>query len=228
LRFRFACLMLAILAAAASPATATVLTFDVFGIFNGASIPQAYGDRVNSLTDAVGSYDLGNGFTPNVEVEYGFFSGSMEALTGQLVWTTGYDSLTNVIYGNNIPIGGPGYYFIRFIADPGWLVQLNSFDIANFQSRAVETKVDVVSNLGGSFTDTFGVAGASVTETYSPMIFGNVVTLQIQGSYFNAGLDNINFDQLADTDGPPIPEPSTALLLLGGLAVLAWQRKRSA
>ncbi|WP_243358463.1 PEP-CTERM sorting domain-containing protein [Fundidesulfovibrio terrae] len=49
---------------------ATVLTFDIFGSTNASIIPNSYGDRVASPSDATGLYAPGNGFTPNVLTEY--------------------------------------------------------------------------------------------------------------------------------------------------------------
>lgn len=49
---------------------ATILTFDGLAGYNYVPISQSYGDNVTALTDVVGSYGRGNGFTPNITVSY--------------------------------------------------------------------------------------------------------------------------------------------------------------
>ena len=57
-------------------ANATVLTFDIHGIFANKDIPKSYGDRVISAIMSVDpvyiNYEYGTdgGFTPNVTVDY--------------------------------------------------------------------------------------------------------------------------------------------------------------
>jgi hypothetical protein len=54
-----------ILAAAAMPAGATVLTFNQTGTTNGTAINQAYGDNVGtSFSNAAGTYGSGGGQPP--------------------------------------------------------------------------------------------------------------------------------------------------------------------
>ncbi|MDP1933700.1 MAG: hypothetical protein Q8K47_02290, partial [Nitrosomonas sp.] len=50
---------------------ATILTFDLSpAVPNYGDIPGAYGDNVNAASDSVGSYLMGNGYTPNITTEY--------------------------------------------------------------------------------------------------------------------------------------------------------------
>ncbi len=51
-------------------AQAIILTFDISGLSNFGDIPAAYGDNVTSITNGSFSYAMGNGFTPNVTVNY--------------------------------------------------------------------------------------------------------------------------------------------------------------
>src|SRR5437879_1832869 len=81
-------------------AGATILTFDNLGIADFSPISGAYGDRVNATSDAVGSYGMGNGFTPQITVEYR----TLDSVTGATLsnslnfWTAGYGNLQKVAF----------------------------------------------------------------------------------------------------------------------------------
>lgn len=216
-------LLLLLAALCVSPAMATIMTFDFPA--GTLAVPQGYGNRVGATTDAFGSYLEGNGFTPNVTLEFGQRIAGVESAVSLFPWTVGYGSLTNVAYSTNTLIGSNNFNFFRFTADPGFNVVLNSFDFANYLTAGIDTEFIVESDTGATFSASFSVpSGSSLTSTFSPAISGQTVTLLIQGNQFNGGLDNINFDQrwMGD-DGSAIPEPSSALLLLAGALALAFR-----
>lgn len=218
-------LLAAILAATYTmPSTATVLTFvrpDGSSFGNGVDIPATYGHRVSALSDAVGSYGMGNGFTPGVSIAYGNDAGSGFAAQVLSGWTTQYDVLTDVAYSS---ITGPVTHIIEFSADSGLLVTLNSFDWANYQSRASSATFEVRDGANNLlWSDTYSVSGGtSSLVNFAPNVSASTLRLQIEGDFFNAAIDNINFDQ-EEISG--VPEPSSAILVACGAALVALRRK---
>jgi len=203
-------------------ASATTLTFDLTGgTSNNAVMDQNYGDRVTSATtDATGAgtYGVGaEGATPNVLVEY--------LAQDARQWTTGYAGLSNVYYSEP---DNADFLGIRFTADAGFLVNLLSFDIGNFQDFLISMdSVSVTANgtttvLSGAFDLAFGTP-----TSFAPSISGNVVELMLDFSSAGSrghdiALDNVVFSQSV----APIPLPAGAPLLLAGLGAFAWAKRR--
>jgi hypothetical protein len=205
----------------------TILTFNITGIADHQDINQAYGDRVAAGVDLVGTYGTTDStYTPNVVVAYGA-PGEDPAL-----WTSGYGDLTNIYFND---ADGDTTFTTRFTADPGFLVNLMSFDIASFidagqtiagaEARDVATSA-LLWSIGQ--TDVTG----STHLMLSPNAIANDVRLVINltglGSVSDdIGIDNVRFaQQLADTTA--IPEPATLSLFGLGLAALGANRKRRA
>jgi PEP-CTERM motif len=203
-------------------AHATTLTFD---ITNGAGGPtparnttmtvfQTYGDNVVS-TSALGpgwtyGYDLAGGITPNVEVTYS---------PNVVFYDTNFGDLVNVVY-NDVTI--------ELTADPGFLVELNSLDLAGWPmtdrtitSLTVTDGTNTLYSLGST-----AVAGAGPSHSHfdfggTPLV-GETLFLSYAGSN-DVGIDNVNFSQSA------VPEPSSSLLLvIGVLGLVAGKRSRNA
>ena len=104
-------------------ANASILTFDELRGYNHdaniSAIDQAYGDSITSTSVANdGAYIEGNGFTPNVNVAYNTFGGSLYLNA----WHDGFGDLHNVAYADN----ATAIAEIKFIADPGYKVTINS------------------------------------------------------------------------------------------------------
>src|SRR5262249_2851092 len=98
---------------AASPVRGSVLTFEGVPL-TPAAIPDAYGDRITATTDGAGySYGMGNGFTPNVVVEYVTNDAPLQVLYH------GYGDLFYALAGNYTPVE------LILRPDPGYLVVLN-------------------------------------------------------------------------------------------------------
>ncbi|ARU40979.1 hypothetical protein CCB80_07410 [Armatimonadetes bacterium Uphvl-Ar1] len=200
---------------------ATVLTFDITGNSNGNFLDQGYGDNVAAATVGNFGYDISNGTTPDVTVDYSRSdSGSLSW------WSTGCSDLTNVIYNEN---DGDPLLRITFTASNNQNVVLNSFDIGNFGGAVTLPGLSLKDGNGLTLVQLIDVPIPSFSSPASTFIIGGfasqVLVLELDltglgGNSDNIGLDNISFSQEA------VPEPAT---MLGLAAVGAWFacRKRS-
>lgn len=178
-------------------AEATILTFDNLG-----NIPETYGDNVSALCDGVGCYGKGNGFTPNITVEYRTLTvggGSGGTLFNALgLWPTNYGDLVNNAYPANPTSTGE----ISLVPEPGWSIRLNSFDLAGWPNRSysnqplriLDEDYNVLMELSPFFVP--GQGRATVTPN---LTHGGILRIQF-GNNWNIGIDNINFDQIAFAD----------------------------
>ena len=218
-------------------AQATELTFNIAGLVPFDNIPTAYGDNVTSTTMGPFSYGMGNGFTPNITVDYRTLNvGSIGTGGGTLHnnldwWNFNYGDLVNVAY----PVDPVSAGEISFVPEPGWAVRINSFDLAGWPDvdmpnqplLILDGAYNVLLSLGpilvqGDF------AGPRHTTVTPNLTFAGIVRIQF-GNNWNVGIDNINFDQVPTGVGPAVPEPSgLALAGLGalGLAGVVWRRRR--
>lgn len=205
-----------------SAMAATILTFDATGIFNGAVLDQNYGDRVTGPSNAFGSYGTTDGnYTPNVLVDNGLMQARL--------WTTGYGNLTNVFYEDQ---DGVDLSF-TLTADSGFLVRLQSFDLASFGAVGTITP-EAVSVRDGSGNLLFALDSLTVSSTarntLTPQVAASQLVVTIRASALglssdNVALDNITFSQeAAPTDG--VPEPGTWATVAGALIGLLVVRRR--
>jgi len=165
------------LLAAATPAGATILTFEAFGLENEDPMPAAYGDNVNpqctdeGCCDDHGCYEMGTAFTPNVTVEYA----SLKS-TGQLVFDylkywdrdrrgRGYGDLRDVVFARYDGMISE----VSLVPEPGYRVVLNKFDLAGWDRQDVEHQmVRIVDGRGSVLLDLSDVhveGGQLVTTT---------------------------------------------------------------
>ena len=188
--------VLALALSAASPVRASILTFD--GVPLDAPIPDEYGDGITATTDGAGySYGMGNGFAPNVVVEY------VPALTLE-VWDAGYAGLINSLAH---PDDLSGELVLR--PDPGYLVVLNSFDVA---ARVTPSgTVRVLDEDDNVLFDSGDVAIPMVAGSlkFPPAPIHSATTLRIQ-YVGNLAIDNVNFDQAK----PAIPLAGQKLVVV--------------
>jgi hypothetical protein len=219
---------------------ATVLQFDqtrnaasgvaVEPVYAGADLPQDYGDRVGSSPQSVsgGQYTYGNageGYTPNVEVTYLLGVGPAVQM-----WTTGYGSLANVIYGSH----GSQWIDIQLTADPGYSVLLHGFDLAGWANTDyLISGVSVFEASNTLFAQTNVTVGGAFTQPFTHFEFstplsGSNLTLRVNYANLaaniqdNIGLDNLRFSQFPS----PVPEPSNWVYLLAGTGLVAWAVRR--
>ncbi len=198
----------------ASTSNASILTFDGISDF---FIPEDYGDNITSTLDGVTGYEygMGNGFTPNITVEYAPDTG------GFSLWPTNYAELVNALGHGSFDVPGE----IILTPDPGYQVTLNSFDIAGWVNVDYQTQFAIYDDNGSLaspnlFSADLLVPGAnsinplagSITATGSLHIFVSNI-----GS---TGIDNINFDQTV------IPVPAAVWLFGSGLLGLIGVARR--
>ena len=222
--FRWRFMVLAVMlwgGMATAPVQATILTFDIAGMSSYSDIPTAYGDSVTSLTNGTFSYGQGNGFTPNITVDYATRATSNGSILSNNLdwWSTGYGNLTNVAF----PITSAGHFGeVTLTPGAGFAVKLNGFDLAGyFQNDHSGQTIRILDDLGvlQEFTS-FTVVG--VGPSHSPFSFTDLVSrsgsLRIQYAFndWNVGIDNIHFEQVS-----PVPIPGAILLYGAGLAGLA-------
>jgi hypothetical protein len=175
--------------------------------------------------------EAGEDFTPNIAVDYSvaaFPSG------GVSLWEENYGDLINVLFGNQNSLA----LLVQFTADDGFDVQLYHFDLAGWANA--DYTINAVRVLAGS-TVLFSESGVLVEGNFtgprrtsfdfSIPLTASRLLIEIDysnlagGQQDNIGIDNIRFGQNPPATAPPIPEPSTLLLLgAGGLAAVALKR----
>jgi hypothetical protein len=215
-------LTLALMLTAAAPASASVLTFDIFDpAYNlsedfpeGFEIRQEYGDRVNSPSQNLGTmtlqYGVGaEGYTPHVTVNYGpqsIFTG------GPSLWRYDYGDLTRVLYQGSTFTGfgfDYDYLTIRFEADPFYDVTLYEFDLGgwNQTDRVINGVAVYDGEFNGFFPelnrlffdDDVTVAGAGPAHTnisFGTPLKGHVLTILIDANNLGPDSELIGIDNI--------------------------------
>jgi hypothetical protein len=189
---------------------ASLLTFDGLRLDDFANIPGSYGDN---LPD-----------TSNIQIEYR----TLDAISGVTLadnlsfWSTGYGDLENVAFPTSNGYLGE----IALIAQAGYSVTLNSFDLAGWPLS--DQLAQTVRILDGNFNilanySPVNVEGDSGRTSFSPNLTQSG-TIRIQfGPSWNTGIDNIGFSQ-----GTAAAVPTPALLPgLIGLGLGAWRRRKA-
>jgi len=242
---------------AVQPASATILTFETprnnneavgnWDKYYSSSPLNAYGDNVDfgaatsgstPLVDGPNTYTLnyskGNGWTPNVKVDYGSAAPNANDGVGRVVdpastWAQGVawlDSDTN--YPNN-----PNHkFYFTFTPDPGYAVRVNSYDLINYSFGGHSSEITLYKDsIGGpamvpTYADNNIGSGPLQTYNYNllngpnggSVFYAGTVVLEIKhinGTNWTLALDNLSFDQQA------VPEPASfGLLAAGGLMFL--------
>jgi len=189
----------------AAPAQALVLTFDPVNR-NFEHVSQSYGDRVSATPQDGFSYGTEDGFTPNVEVDYGLLHEAVPAL-----WTAGYGDLVNVLFEDH---DGIGLLEVTFTADPGWNVALHSFDMAAY---SVVGPINSVSVRDGQGAILFAQNSVSVpvsghaTFSFDAALTGQVLILAFDSSNLGSQSDDVCFDNIrfSQFEAPVPVEPVT-------------------
>ncbi len=190
-------------------ASGTVLTFDGTGVLLNNPLSQAYGDRVTATADLVNGfgYGVGNGFTPNVVVNY---------IGGMDVWN-GYSTLDRALGDNAFSVLGE----VVLTADEGWLVRLNSLDIAPWTPGQPDVRLTVINESGEVlFDQTYSGRQEIVTAvTFGRTLVGQSLRIRFE-DFGDWAMDNVNFDQVT------VPGPAAFAAVLVGVAAGTGRRRR--
>jgi len=232
---------------AAQPSLATILLFDqqrdaatqsiVGPTTSGGRLPQDYGDNVTGGVMAVpGGFftygEGGEGFTPDVTLD--IFSAAATATDPRVsLWQTDYGDLVNSIFGQGPGTGGAPTLSVQFTASPGFVVDLYGFDLGGWNNTDYTiAAVEVFSGATTLFSQTnVAVEGNFIGPRHTTFAFaqplsGSDLLLRLDLSNLASGLqDNIGIDSIRfGQTPPPIPEPSTAVLLACGLLLIRTAR----
>jgi hypothetical protein len=230
-----------LLAGLADVSRASILEFDQIRDTSGTVIPtisgngpeQDYGDRVTTspMNVSGGQFtygDGGEGFTPNVVVDY-FAGSAVVGNPGVSLWGSGYGDLTNALIGNNNSMS----LNVRLTADSGFDVQLYHFDLAGWASTDYSINaVQVSSGANTLFSQSNvlveGDASGALHTSFDFLTPLTATELLIHIDYSNLSgnqQDNIGLDNIRFGQNPPalIPLPAAWLLFVSGLAVLGFR-----
>ncbi|WP_069792052.1 PEP-CTERM sorting domain-containing protein [Cyanobacterium sp. IPPAS B-1200] len=218
--------------------SASVLTFNIDNLANEQSIPQGYGDNIDSIKDGFFNYEQGNNFTDKITVQYrtlslsNFGTSNYSGTNGLSYYESAsgddYSGLNKVAYA----AGGDVIGEISFIPETGVSVLLNSFDLSTYLNEPGDNqRLAVFDENYNILWTSNGVTNSSdafvnITENAKLTLLPNIThngILRIQfGNSGNIGISNINFDQVLE-----IPEPSSVMgiLFLGGLGLASMKKK---
>lgn len=178
---------------------ATVLTFDYHDKAFSYQIPDSYGDNVVSTSDAVGNYEIGNGWTNNVKVDYRSFNTTTnESIDYMWYWDNDYGDLIDVAYASNENGTAKDWTAeITLTAQNGYDVTLNRFDLAGWPQTDREPShlriLDGDSNIL-EILDGITIVGADGHSSVEGTWTSSVIKIQF-GNDWNIGIDNISFDE---------------------------------
>ncbi len=203
---------------------ATILAFDIGSNFDGTPIPSAYGDNVDQSVVAGVSYLEGNGWTPDIVVDFLADSASYNHwASGYAITAQGVTLLPHALGHSSFNVPGE----IVFTPSSGKRVFLVDFDIGTWLQGSYFTDIRVWDDLGTRANPNLFMFTATLNPgiVYSPL----TQTLAADGSlhlYINnlgsTGIDNIHFTQNAS-----VPLPAGVWLLGTALAGLLGTSRRS-
>jgi hypothetical protein len=197
------CLVLALavcVGAAASPAPATVLIFQpAMGQFGDNSpLPAGYGYRVEAEVQDGFLYGLDGGPTPNVTTYYND-GGDFPVLA---TWSDDFGDLHHVVYAQE-----PRVFLLGLVADDGFVVTLNSFDMAAWPHLDITINSVAVYDQDGNallYQASVLIYGAPMGPQHTHFDFtdcpltGNILYIVYDSTNYDSddiGITNINFGQ---------------------------------
>lgn len=212
----------AAIGAAGSAAKATVLDFNTLtGLGLGSVIGNSspgYGDNVNALSDTWGTYQEGNGFTPDVTVDYRNVFAGNPPTDGLSVWG---GSTAGSVIGPQSPITEA---YLTLTAAAGFNVTLNSFDVGVFGPQTTTFSI-----LDGGPDGTVLMAIDFTSDATLQELVGLTASqLTIAWGNWNTGLAKVNFDESAvEVSAVPLPAGFGLLATsLAGLGVIGRRGRR--
>ncbi|VGO22030.1 InlB B-repeat-containing protein [Pontiella sulfatireligans] len=193
--------VISILIMLAALAQATVLTFDA-GVGNYELMPQDYGDNVTSTNMGAYSYgEAGEGFTPNVTVEY------IGVGDGLHYWHNSYGDLVSVLENED---DGERWTIVHFEAETAHQVTLHGLDIGIYGTGIIPIDSMTITNESGAVLfqqNNMAIDGS--TSGHTNINFGAItgqsltLILDLQTAAATSdndtiGLDNIIFSESWD------------------------------
>jgi hypothetical protein len=214
---------------------ATIITNGGFGV-DGQPLPTNYGDR---LTSSDSNFTVTAGGTPNVVVDYQVrapYPNDNNA-TGSFLTSTNFPTGQGGAVQLVDDVDTDNRFFVVFTPDPGYAVQLDSWDVLEapgggntYFGWAIHPLGDYIGTYASgdesrlSFeeddNDLGGRANISVEILAS---VGQTLVLSITpaNNTGSVAIDNITFSQVR------IPEPATAGLVVLGLGAMGLYRRRA-
>jgi hypothetical protein len=201
-------------ASVVAPAYATVLQFENVGLqmakeLSGLQSIKDYGDNV--IGDSTGgfkdSFAKGNGWTPNVAVD---FSAGPDIKTVSS-WRDGWDSGDGANYLLDGDDGEPYYYWYRFAPSGGAGVKVNALDLDGVgeHKNRIDWRIYAGSKTGRVLAS--GTTGAFSGDKLNldlgmDMPHFGVVVLELvhTGTRCSVAVDNLNFDEAPPSDNAEI------------------------
>lgn len=214
-------LVLASLALAAGTSHAYVLDFG-----NGPDAPSICSDTANGEGSTI---ICGN--SSRILQSYGDVAGVVDVTydvprsgddRSLLWWASSYNDLYGVLWAD----GGDSNSQARITLTPlgGDAVTLSHFDLGAYPNTTLGTTVAVyeIGNSTALFSYSGDVGSGSTTHTSFDVNVSSMLGLQIvwQDSAYNVGIDNVTFEVGV------VPEPSTVVLMLAGLAFCGFAARR--
>ncbi len=162
--------------------TSTGTTEFVFGGFSS----TGYGDRVTGTMDGSFVYGGSDAFTPNIEAVFVGFTSA---------WNTGFGDLQQVIYTSS---GGP--LRIDLVADFGFAVQLDHFDLAGYGADHTIDSVEIQDGSGAvlwSQQNVVALGSSHIRLDFTGLnLTSNILTIVVDGTNIAAGSDEVGLDNL--------------------------------
>jgi len=206
---RSLCLLLAIFPA---PVQATVILFENVGLtqkteLQGLQSVKGYGDYVDSESAGgfASSFSRGNGWTPNIALDY---AGGNDRKTVNS-WRSGWDGGDGANYLLDGDDGGPYYYWYTFTPRNGVGVIVNSLelDAAEKRKNRIDWTIRATSRAGkvlarGSTGEFVGDRPKVALGMKSPHFGPIVLELIHTGARTTLAVDNLDFDEAQAARNP--------------------------
>ena len=212
MKVKYILLAAAVLWSSFCPSGATILLFENVGLpvereLQGLQSVEGYGDNVASESTGgfADSFAKGNGWTPNIKLDY---SGGKDRKTVSS-WRDGWDGGDGANYLLDGDDGGPYYYWYTFTPGNGAGVRVNSLDLEGVGEHAnrIDWKILAGSRVGKVLAEgTTGTFSGDKRELQLGMQsahFGVVILeLSHTGARTTLAVDNLDFDEApAPTNG---------------------------
>ena len=196
---------------------ATVLIFEpaTGGFTDFGVLPPGYGNRVTAEIQDGFKYSLDGGPTPNIVVEY-----NTNDFAPLFTWGNDYGDLTHVVFALE-----PKLFQMRLVADPGYQVILNSFDMAAWPHldytinsvQVIDDNGSVLFQQGNAVIEGDG-NGPPHTHYQFHGVSGQTVLIQFDSLNVDSddvGIDNINFSQSSFC-------PRLDIIQINGRVFISW------